>query len=233
MTSAVSEGLGTSLRNPISSVFFRMQAMPGTQENVTELLASVSDGSQGAWNKLLAKVYRELHTMAHQAMRKERPGQTLQTTALVHEAYLHLVPDGEAQWENRRHFFGAAARAMRRILVEEARKKKAAKRGRGRRPFSLLPSEQAADTPSALKIPSDDLEALDRALEKLGSDESNARLLAVVELRFFVGMTIEETAKVLDVSTATVKRDWDFTRAWLFKEVDGEEGDSHERVEED
>lgn len=207
--------------------------MPRPLENVTKLLASVSKGDQGGWDKLLAVVYRELHAMAHQAMCKERPGQTLQTTALVHEAYLHLVPGGETRWENRRHFFGAAARAMRRILVEEARKKKAVKRGRGRRPFSLLNSDQAGGTPAAQALPSDDLDTLDRALEKLGTDEGNARLCAVVELRFFVGMTIEETADVLGVSTATVKRDWDFTRAWLYKEVEFEQEDSHGRSRKD
>ncbi len=197
--------------------------MPGAQDNATGLLLAVSNGAQGSWSKLLAAVYRELHVMAHHVMRRERPGQTLQTTALVHEAYLRLVPGKDARWQNRRHFFGAAARAMRQILAAEARKKKAAKRGKGRRPLSLFDSENAAQPPTLQGLPSEEIDALDRALDKLGADEQNSRLCTVVELRFFVGMTLEETADVLDVSVATVKRDWDFTRAWLHKEMTDDE----------
>lgn len=197
--------------------------MPGAEENATELLLAISSGAQGSWSRLLAVVYRELHVMAHHAMSKERPGQTLQTTALVHEAYLRLVPGKEARWQNRRHFFGAAARAMRQILAAEARKKKAAKRGKGCRPFSLFDAEIAVDASISQGLPSEEIDALDRALDKLGADEKNQRLCTVVELRFFVGLTLEETADVLDVSVATVKRDWDFTRAWLHREMaDGE-----------
>ncbi len=202
--------------------------MPSSHDKATELLLAVSDGTDGAWNKLLAMVYRELHTMAHHAMRRERPGQTLQTTALVHEAYLRLVPGKEVRWQNRRHFFGAAARAMRQILASEARKRKAAKRGKGCRPFSLFDAEDAADTPGPEGLPADDIDLLDKALDKLGKGERNERLCTVVELRFFVGLTLEETAEVLDVSVATVKRDWDFTRAWLHKQMadEGNDGQS-------
>jgi len=197
--------------------------MPGVPENATELLLAVSKGAQGSWSRLLAAVYRELHSMAHNAMRHEKPGQTLQTTALVHEAYLRLVPGKDARWQNRRHFFGAAARAMRQILAAEARKKNAAKRGKGRRPLSIFDSEIVAQTPASQGLPSEEIDALDRALDKLGADEQNSRLCTVVELRFFVGLTLEETADVLDVSVATVKRDWDFTRAWLHRQMtDGE-----------
>jgi len=190
-------------------------------EDATQLLSAIASGNKNAWNKLLSVVYQELHSMAHNAMRKERPGQTLQTTALVHEAYLSLCPGKNVSWQDRQHFFRVAARAMRNILAGEARKKKAAKRGGGVRHLTLLNSDRDEQLPNAAEISFDDLDALDRALEKLNLDEANERLCAMVELRFFVGLTLDETAEILSVSKATVKRDWEFTRAWLYREMGG------------
>ncbi len=190
-------------------------------QDATQLLSAISSGNRSAWNKLLAVVYQELHAMAHNAMRKERPGQTLQTTALVHEAYLRLCPGKSVCWQDRQHFFRVAARAMRNILAGEARKKKAAKRGGGAHRFSLLNSDQDDNLPEAMEVSFEDLDALDGALEKLNQGEGNERLCAMVELRFFVGLTLDETAEILGISRATVKRDWEFTRAWLYKEMGG------------
>jgi len=153
--------------------------------------------------------------MAHKAMNREKPGHTLQTTALVNEAYMRLVRDKKEGWKNRAHFFSVAARAMRRILVDKARSKKAAKRGKGLGRVPLDEAQGKGAKPSAEGDPFDDLEALDRALEELGSLPDHGRKLTVVELRFFVGLTVEQTAEVLDISPATVKRDFEFTRAWL------------------
>lgn len=193
--------------------------MPELPQNATQLLAAVSSGDESAKNKLFAVVYGELHRMAHQAMRGENPRHTLQTTALVHEAYIRLVPGKEARWQDRGHFFSVAAKAMRRILAGEARKKRAAKRGAGQRPVTLdrLGEPGANQTPEG--IPMEDLELLDQALDKLGEQEGSERLCTMVELRFFVGLTLDQTAEVLGVSKATVKRDWEFTRAWLYKEL--------------
>jgi RNA polymerase sigma factor (TIGR02999 family) len=193
--------------------------MPDLPQNATQLLAAVSSGDESAKNKLFAVVYGELHRMAHRAMRGENPRHTLQTTALVHEAYIRLVPGKEARWQDRGHFFSVAAKAMRRILAGEARKKRAAKRGSGQRPVTLdrLGEPGADQTPEG--IPMEDLEMLDLALDKLGEQEGSERLCTMVELRFFVGLTLDQTAEVLGVSKATVKRDWEFTRAWLYKEM--------------
>jgi RNA polymerase sigma-70 factor (ECF subfamily) len=191
--------------------------MPGSPEDVTALLHSFSDGNQDAKQKLFSVVYKKLHNLAHSAMRKERPDHTLQTTALVHEAYMRLVQNRDERWQNRRHFFSTAATAMRRILVDEARRRKSAKRGSGKSPvtldgLNLLDPDSGAD-------PLENLETLDKALDRLGSQPEHERKCTVVELRFFVGLSLEQTAEVLDVSMATVKRDWEFTRAWLSREM--------------
>jgi RNA polymerase sigma factor (TIGR02999 family) len=187
-------------------------------EDVTLLLEAVFAGDQDAGRKLFSIVYRELHALAHTAMRREIPGNPLQTTALVHEAYIRLVQYKDERWENRAHFFSTAARAMRRILVDEARSRKAAKRGYGHCPVPLDELKEPGQKEEA-QDPFEDLEALDRALDKLSAQESHKRKCTVVELRFFVGLTLEQTADVLAVSIATVKRDWEFTRAWLRREV--------------
>ena len=199
--------------------------MAEQRPNVTALLADVSSGSEGAWNRLLKVVYRELHAMAHSAMRRERPGHTLQTTALVNEAYMRLVHGSDQGWENRSYFFSVAATAMRRILVDSARSRKAVKRGEGQRPLPLDEMDGAEPQSAAGGALFDDLEALDRALDRLGSQPVHKRKCTIVELRFFVGLTVEQTAEVLGLSAATVARDWEFTRAWLQRDMERAGGD--------
>ena len=194
--------------------------MDRPRQDVTSLLENVSAGNHEAWNKLLAIVYRELHGRAHKEMSRERSNHTLQTTALVHEAYIRLVEDREGKWENRAHFFSVAANAMRRILVEKARSRNAAKRGKGKHPLSL--DLAGGDSPGSIDGANlfEDLEALDRALNKLGARKEHQRKCTVVELRYFVGLTHEQTADVLGLSMATVVRDWEFARAWLCSELE-------------
>ncbi len=203
--------------------------MPRSPENVPEdvtaLLADVSAGKADAWNRLLAVVYQEFHYLARKAIRKGRPGQTLQTTALVNEAYIRLVKSKEERWQNRAHFFNVASRAMRNILVDAYRRKKAAKRSGGKQPFSLSELDGIDEALTCPDNPFHDWEALDRALDKLGTDERHRRKCTIVELRFFVGLTHEETAEILGVSPVTVKRDWEFTRSWLYREMSEAEQD--------
>lgn len=191
--------------------------MPHPADDVTSLLAGVSAGKRDAWDRLLSLVYRELRSLARGALRDVRPGQTLQTTALVHEAYIRLVKNKAERWENRVHFFHVASRAMRHILVDSYRRKKAVKRGTGETPKPLEAVDLLA--PSGSDTSFADWEALDSALDKLSADESNRRKCTLVELRFFVGLTNREIAQVLDVSLATIKRDWEFTRTWLYREM--------------
>lgn len=162
-------------------------------------------------------VYDELRALATRSLCHERSGHTLQGTALVHEAYLKLVDQRQVRWQDRAHFFAVAAQLMRRILVDHARRHRAAKRGSGEPRLPLVEADvQAAPAPLG------DWLALDRALDRLGAlDERQAR---TVELRFFGGLTIEETAEVLQVSPATVKNDWSVARAWLYRELEGARG---------
>ena len=160
--------------------------MPKPRENVTVLLRAVIAGDRDAGNRLFSVLYRELHSLAHAAMREEHPGHILQTTALVHEAYIRLVQDKDERWENRTHFFSTSARAMRRILVEEARNRKAAKRGHGLNPVSLDElRDQARDAASA-EDPFEELEALDKALDNLEAHAGHKRKCTVVKLHPFL-----------------------------------------------
>ncbi len=178
--------------------------------DVTRLLAAVGSGETGAIDALFRVVYQEMRGMARALMARERPGATLQPTALVHEAYLRLAGSGDVAWENRRHFFGAAAEAMRRILIERARGRSRLKRGAGRAAGTL--DDVAADGP-----PLEDLLALDEALRRLeGKDASMAE---VVKLRWFAGLTVEETAAAVAVSPRSVDRLWTAARAWLHREI--------------
>lgn len=181
-------------------------------ENVTQLLKDWSDGRREALDELLPLVYEELRRLAHNYLRRERSEHTLQTTALVHEAYLKLIDQHSIDWKNRAQFFALSAQAMRRILLDNARRHVAAKRGKGEK-ISL---------DDAGEIPTDQNESLielDLALQELEKfDEKQAK---IVELRYFGGMTIEETAEVLKISPATVKREWQMARAWLFEKVTG------------
>ena len=179
---------------------------------VTRLLSAIEQGDPQAASKLLPLVYDELRRLAAQKLAQEKPGETLQATALVHEAYLRLVgKDDEPRWANCGHFFAAAAEAMRRILIDQARAKRAQKRGGGRKRNEL--EDMAA--------PHDDEEllALDEALQKLAKqDPLKAKL---VELRYFAGLTGDQAAEVLDISSATADRHWAYARAWLQAEVRG------------
>jgi RNA polymerase sigma factor (TIGR02999 family) len=178
---------------------------------ITELLERARGGQEPAVEELVPLVYGELRRIARRYMRHERPGQTLNATALVHEAYLRLFKDQDVSFQNRAHFLGIAARSMRQILVEHARARDADKRGGERRRITL--DERVAATASR----DIDLLALDEALERLARlDERHAR---IVELRFFGGLTNEETAAALDISPATVKRAWTVARAWLHREL--------------
>jgi len=179
---------------------------------VTALLKAWEHGEPGAAERLLLLVYGELKAIAGAHFRRERSGQTLQPTGLVHEAYLKLVDQTRVEWKNRGHFFAVASRAMRRILVDRARARASAKRGAGVEPLSLG-VELAQETPVA---PIDVL-ALDQALERLAAaDPEQAR---IVELRFFGGLTLEETAEAAGRSLATIKRDWRTARAFLHREL--------------
>ena len=168
---------------------------------------------QAVYDELFPLVYAELRRIAAREMRREKPGRTLQTTALVHEAYLRLLKDASLSFENRAHFLGVAARAMREILIEHARARSARKRGGGAVRLTL------DDLVAPVSSPSIDVLALDEALQRLARlDERHAR---VVELRYFGGLSVEETAAALELSPATVKRDWTLARAWLFRELAG------------
>jgi RNA polymerase sigma factor (TIGR02999 family) len=184
--------------------------------DVTQILNAIEQGDPHAAAQLLPLVYDELRKLAAQKLAHEPPGQTLDATALVHEAYLRLVGQGDATpWSSRGHFFAAAAEAMRRILVENARRKQALRRGGDRQRLDLDGAEPS--TPPA----DDDLLDLDAALEKLaGKDPVKAEL---VKLRYFAGLTMEQTAAVLDIAPATAYRYWDYARAWLHQEIVGDE----------
>lgn len=183
--------------------------------DVTQLLLKWSQGEQGAMEELLPLVYRELHKIAHRYLNKERGEHTLQTTALVHEAYIKLIDQNRVQWQNRAHFFGIAAQAMRRILVDNARQRLSGKRGSGAEKISIESNEIDISDEKA-----SNLIELDFALKKLAElDPNKARL---VELRYFGGLSLEETAEVLGVSRPTVIRQWRIAKAWLYKEIAGE-----------
>jgi len=182
-----------------------------SQHEITRLLADWSNGDRQALERLTPLVYDELRRLAGRYLRQERVGHTLQSTALVHEAFLKLVGQNNVRWQNRAHFFGIAAQMIRRILVDYARARQAGKRGSGAERLSL---DEAIALPGA---PDLDLLALDDALEGLAKiDERQSRL---VELRFFAGLTLEETAEVLQMSIATAKRDWVSAKAWLSREI--------------
>ena len=191
-----------------------------SMNEISQVLQRISKGEPSAAEALLPLVYEELRALAAQKMAQEKPGQTLQATALVHEAYLRLVDVEQRQrWDGRGHFFAAAAEAMRRILVERARRKKAVKHGGGRRRLD-------ADTVALAAVEaSDDLIAIDEALDRLAAlDPVKAEL---VKLRYFAGLTIEECADALGISCATAKRYWAYSRVWLFEQVSEEGGNTN------
>ncbi len=193
--------------------------------DVTRILADIERGDGRAAEELLPLVYAELRALASQRLAGEGPGHTLQPTALVHEAYIRLVGDTSQEWENRRHFFAAAAQAMRRILIESARKRKRLKRGGDRR---RLPANLAelAETHNF-----EEIVAVDDAIRRL--EEEDPQAAEIVRLRFFAGLSVDQTAEVLERSPRTVAREWTYARAWLFRVLQGEalgrnQGSDHE-----
>jgi RNA polymerase sigma-70 factor (ECF subfamily) len=192
--------------------------MTPVSQQVSQLLNSWSDGNQGAREELMTVVYEELHRLAHQYMKRERTGHTLQTSALVNEAFVKLVDQRNVRWQNRAHFFGIAAQVMRRILVDHARGRQSAKRGGSDRHVPLDETLTDSNERSAEVL------ALNEALDHLATvDERKSR---IVELRFFAGLSIEETAGVLAVSPGTVMRDWTLAKAWLRREISNDASNS-------
>jgi RNA polymerase sigma-70 factor (ECF subfamily) len=180
---------------------------------ITQLLAEWSDGNQTALDKLYPLVYDELHKMANRYMKRERKDHTLQTTALINEAYVRMVDQKNVHWENRAHFFAISAQIMRRILIDHARRHHYAKRGGGALKVSLDETAMVASDPAP------DMLLLDEALNRLA--EMDPRRGQVVELRYFGGLNNEEIAEVLKISENTVTRDWNMARAWLYQELSG------------
>jgi RNA polymerase sigma factor (TIGR02999 family) len=193
-----------------------MRDILGGVAQVTQVLQAIEAGDPKAAAELLPLVYDELRKLATARMADEKPGQTLQATALVHEAYVRLIGnDASVQWNSRGHFFAAAAEAMRRILVERARRKRRLKHGRGRQRVDLESGCLVSDAPSL------DLLALDEALTKFSRDEPAKA--ALVELRFFAGLTMPEAAAALNISLATAERHWTFAKSWLYTELSGDD----------
>ena len=189
-----------------------MDQPAATPSDISRLLRQWSEGNRAALEELLPLVYDELHRQAARYLRRERATHTLQTTALIHEAYLRLIDQRDVHWQSRTHFFAIAAQMMRRVLVDYARAKHREKRGRGDVCLPLEAAKLVADDEKGV-----DLMALDEALTRLAAmDEQQAR---VVELRYFGGMSLEETAEALHISRATVARDWDVAKAWLRREL--------------
>ena len=191
-------------------------------EDASQLLRAWSDGDQGALDRLTPIVYSELRRLARRYMNRERPGHSLQTTALVHEAYLRLVDYKKMKWQDRAHFFAVSAQLMRRILVEHARKQNL-KRGGGVQHVSLEEAAMVGGEPST------DLVALDDAMNQLA--RLDPRKVQVVEMRFFGGLSIDETAEVLKVSPVTVRRDWTAAKVWLYGAMTGRIGDGFAPLE--
>ena len=205
------ETIALSVRAGVLMLGFQSSSMESSRSEVTALLQLWSDGRKEALDRLLPQIYAELQRLASSYLRRERPDHTLQATALVHEAFIKLVDQRAVRWQNRAHFFGIAAQAMRRILVDHARARDAGKRGDGARRISLDDALVLTDMPNV------DVLALDEVLSRLAVlDPQQSR---VVELRFFGGLTIDETAEVLHISPATVGREWTLARAWLYAEL--------------
>jgi len=194
-----------------------MTTPSAAQQEVTQLLADWSDGDDGALDKLIPLVQPKLHRLAHHYMSRERTGHTLQTTALLNEAYLQLVHDSTHNWRNRTHFMAAAAQLMRRIMVDHARERSSLKRGGGALRVTL------DDAALVTEKRSEELLALDEALERLAAQDP--RKSRIVELRYFGGLTEEETAAFLKLSDRTVRREWRMARTWLYRALSGKEPD--------
>ncbi len=201
--------------DPFSGLVVLFRMTDPSESDITRMLVAAGRGDRQAADDWLPLLYDGRRRLAGSKMAREAPGQTLQPTALVHEAYLRLVGTEDPGWESRGHFFAAAALAMRRILVEAARRKARPKHGGDHRRIDL------EDAVLAIEPPGDDLLALDEALKKLEAEEP--RLGQIVTLRYFAGLTTEETAAVLSISVTTVEREWRYVRRWLFNELSGPE----------
>ena len=196
-----------------------------TPHEATQLLGEWSGGDEGALEKLIPLVQPELHRLAHHYMSRERAGHTLQTTVVLNEAYLRLVDDPTRTWQNRTHFMAVAAQLMRRIMVDHARERRALKRGGGALQVSL------DDVALVTETRSEELLALDEALEKLAVQDQ--RKNQIVELRYFGGLSVEETAAFLKLSPRTVKREWRMAKVWLYRALSGEKPDETSALETD
>ena len=192
-----------------------MTMPPPSQQEVTQLLSDWSGGDEGALGKLISLVQPELHRLAHHYMSRERTGHTLQTTALLDEAYLRLVDNTKRNWQNRAHFVAAVAQLMRRIMVDHARQRHSLKRGSGALKVTLDDAALVTETRS------EELLALDEALERLAVQDQ--RKSQIVELRYFGGLTTQEMAAFLKLSHRTVEREWNMAKAWLYRALSGEE----------
>jgi RNA polymerase sigma factor (TIGR02999 family) len=192
-----------------------MTTPPSTRQDVTQLLGEWSGGDEGALEKLVPLVQPELHRLAHYYMSREHPGHTLQTTAVLNEAYLRLVDNTKPVWQGRTHFIAAAAQLMRRIMVDHARERQSLKRGGGALKVTLDEAALVTETRSR------ELLELDEALERLAAQD--ARKSQIVELRYFGGLTVDETSQFLKLSQRTVEREWTMAKAWLYRELSGEE----------
>ena len=192
-----------------------MTTRPSTRQEVTQLLGAWSGGDQAALEKLFPLVQPELHRLAHHYMSRERAGHTLQTTAILNEAYLRLVENTQPPWQNRTHFVAAAAQLMRRIMVDHARERHSLKRGGGALKVTLDEGALVTETRSQ------ELLNLDEALERLAVQD--ARKSQIVELRYFGGLTVEETSEFLKLSPRTVEREWTMAKAWLYRELSEKE----------
>jgi len=192
-----------------------MTMPPPSQQEVTQLLSDWSGGDEGALGRLISLVQPELHRLAHHYMSRERTGHTLQTTALLDEAYLRLVDNTKRNWQNRAHFVAAVAQLMRRIMVDHARQRHSLKRGSGALKVTLDDAALVTETRS------EELLALDEALERLALQDQ--RKSQIVELRYFGGLTTQEMAAFLKLSHRTVEREWNMAKAWLYRALSGEE----------
>jgi RNA polymerase sigma-70 factor (ECF subfamily) len=192
-----------------------MTTPSSAKQEVTQLLGDWSRGDEGALDKLIPLVQPELHRLAHYYMSRERAGHTLQTTALLDEAYLRLVDHTKRDWQNRTHFVAAAAQLMRQIMVDHARERQTLKRGGGALKVTLDEAALVTETRS------EELLALDEALERLAAQDP--RKSQIVELRYFGGLTVEETTEFLKLSRRTVEREWNLAKAWLYRAVSGQE----------
>ncbi len=184
----------------------------GEAHEITRMLREWSNGNHDALDELMPVVYDELHRQASRYLHRERPGHTLQTTALIHETYLKLTGCPDIDWKDRLHFFAISAKLMRQILVDHARAKRRSKRGG---PFDTLPLNEEIKLPQDERNP--DLVALDEALQRLA--KIDPRQVSVVELRYFSGLTLEETAEALKISRSTAANDWNLAKAWLHREL--------------